>query len=284
MTLRDFYKYFIEKLSVEYDASEATAICSIVFEKIAAVTKKELITNQEMHLDVDKAIQISHALQELLTHRPVQYVIGEAWFYVLPFLVNEHVLIPRPETEELVRYVLVYLENRPPRKILDIGSGSGCIPVVIKKFAPENTIESIDISEEALQVAKKNAGDHSTEIKWQCLDFLDEENWSQLGHFDIIISNPPYIPESEKKAMDKNVAAYEPSLALFVTNERPLIFYEKILSFAEVHLNMGGKIFLETHKDLSGQVATLYANKNYKVEIKKDISGNDRMVIATRFR
>ncbi len=284
MTLQELYRQFTRELSGIYDASEASAISNIIFEKIAGIDKKSLVQNPG--LDISNAIEtkLFNVLNELMQHKPVQYITGEAWFYNLLFKVNEHVLIPRPETEELVKLLLDNLQLQSSKKILDIGTGSGCIPVTIKKNAPANDVTAIDISSAALDLAKENTQSHQIEINWICMDFLAEDNWEQLGNYDIIISNPPYIPAKEKWSMDKNVVEYEPALALFVADEQPLIFYEKIAAFAEMHLNTGGKIFLETHKNLANEVAALFNNKNYEVQSRKDISGNDRMIEITRYR
>ncbi len=284
MTLRELYRHFIRELSNFNDASEASAISNIIFEKIAGIDKKKLVQNPDIEIGKTIETKLFNALDELMHHKPVQYITGEAWFYNLPFKVNEHVLIPRPETEELVKLVCDNLQQNSSKKIIDIGTGSGCIPVTIKKNTPASNVTALDISSAALDLAKENAQYHQTEISWICIDFLVEDNWVQLGNYDVIISNPPYIPAKEKWSMDKNVVDYEPALALFVRDEQPLIFYEKIAAFAMEHLNAGGKIFLETHKNLANEVATLFNNKIYQVELRKDISGNDRMIEITRFR
>ena len=226
-------------------------------------------------------------LEELKKGRPLQYILGEAWFYKYPFKVNESVLIPRPETEELIEWVLSYIKNSPLNKtaitILDIGTGSGCIPITLKKEIPELQITSIDVSTDALVTAKENAVSLQTEIEFRTLDFLNESSWNDLNMYDILISNPPYIPVNEKETLSLNVREYEPHQALFTPENQPLLFYHKIAEFGKSHLQSGGAVFLELHQNFAEKTKHLFEEKNYKnVEIKKDISGNDRMLKAFR--
>lgn len=283
MTSIELYRHYTRQLSSIYDTSEASAISNIVFEKMAGINKKDMVQHKSLEMSEVVEKKMIKALNELLQYKPVQYITGEAWFYNLLFKVNEHVLIPRPETEELVKLVLDKLQKNSFKKILDIGTGSGCIPIAINKNAAGNEVTAIDISAAALNIANENSIRHQVEINFLCIDFLNEDNWKQLGIYDVIISNPPYIPEAEKKEMDKNVVEFEPAVALFVSDEQPLIFYEKIAVFADKHLKAGGKIFLETHKNLANNVAALFYNNNFEVQLRKDISGNDRMIEITRF-
>jgi release factor glutamine methyltransferase len=196
--------------------------------------------------------------------------------------VNEDVLIPRPETEELVELIIADRGSRlTDISILDIGTGSGCIPIALKKNLPAAMISAIDISEQALTVAKNNAEDHNTSINFMQMDFLDEEQWKMLPHFDIIVSNPPYIPENEKDQLAKNVLDHEPHRALFVADNRPLLFYEKIAVFGKTHLKPNGKMYMETHSGQAGAVAALFQNIYSSVEIKNDLFGKERMVIVS---
>jgi len=205
--------------------------------------------------------------------------------------VNEHVLIPRPETEELVEWVVTEIWNKKLEirnkkvsnstfTILDIGTGSGCIAIALKRELQKAELYAIDISNDALLVAKQNAADQKAEINFLQLDFLNERQWSLLPSFDFIISNPPYIPENEKDKLAKNVVDHEPDVALFVTDNDPFIFYKKFASFADNHLKEKGKIFVEVHEDYSKGVQKIFEEKNFKIEIKKDIYGKDRMVKA----
>ena len=247
-------------------------------------TGEEGLLSQDKLIDENTAKQLETVLQRLMKHEPLQYVIGEAWFYNLPFFVNENVLIPRPETEELVDEVIKYLKNAPSKTLIDIGSGSGCIPVSIKKNIHAARVISVDVSKNALQVAEKNAEANKVSVEFLQLDFLDDQQHGLLPQTDIIISNPPYIPADEKESMDKNVTMHEPALALFVPQDDPLIFYKKIKHFADEHLNPGGRIFLEVHENLAKETAAVFDHENYKTEIKKDISGKERMLLISRSR
>lgn len=282
MMLKELYRNFLLQLQQVYSLSEATNITDWVFEKKASLKRSDILKNPGKVITsaADKLIQ--EALQELLTHKPVQYVLGEAWFYHMKLKVNEHVLIPRPETEELVEQLIKDRKSKlTDPAILDIGTGSGCIPIAIKKHLPAAIITSIDVSEKAIELAKENAALHNAHINFIQLDFLDESKRNGLPMFDIIISNPPYIPFNEKEKLDRNVTAFEPHLALFVPDDSPLIFYQEIALFGKNNLLPNGKIYLETHEKLAKEVAALFMKDYQTVMIKKDIYGNERMVIVT---
>ncbi len=254
----------------------------MVFENILEADKLQLIKEPGLEVDKVRIENLQQALEQLKTYMPVQYVTGTAWFFKLEFQVTPDVLIPRPETEELVQEAVIFIQTAKKVRVLDIGSGSGCIPISIKNKIPGSVVTGIDISAAALAVAKKNALTHDTSIAWMELDFLDEGSWDNLMIYDVIISNPPYIPENEKEKLDKNVTAFEPGRALFVPDNEPLVFYKKIAAFGQSHLAEGGKIFMETHEDYVGQVAAHFTREGYEAMIKKDFYGKDRMVIATR--
>ena len=280
--IKELYRNFLLQLQKVYSLGEATNITDWVFEKKASLKRTDIIKNPNKPITpaADKLIQ--EALGELLTYKPVQYVLGEAWFYHMKLKVNEHVLIPRPETEELVEQLIKDRKSRlTDPAILDIGTGSGCIPIAIKKYLPAAIITSIDISGKAIDLAKENADMHNAHIHFVTLDFLNEKNWHSLPMFDIIISNPPYIPADEKEKLDRNVTDFEPHLALFVPDGSPLIFYEKIAAFGKTNLLPNGKIYLETHEDLAEDVATLFRKDYQTVMVKKDMYGKERMVLIT---
>lgn len=283
MTIKKQYHFFLQELKAIYSLSEATIVTDWVFESIAGIQRFDVVKEPEKLLNAAITEQLQIALADLLLHKPIQYVTGEAWFYNLKLCVNEHVLIPRPETEELVELVLASSIARfnPSPAILDIGTGSGCIAIAIKKNLPAAVVTAIDVSRQSLYIAAINAATYEAGIEFINIDFLAEVQWAQLLMFDIIISNPPYIPVNEKENLDTNVSAYEPHQALFVPNNAPLLFYEKIAAFGIKHLNPNGQIFMETHEDFAKETALLF-NKNYKdVSIKKDFFGKERMVIAT---
>jgi release factor glutamine methyltransferase len=282
MTIKELYRNFLVQLQKIYSLSEATAITDWVFEKMASLKRTDILKNPEKKITAAADKLIQKTLQELLLHKPVQYVLGEAWFYRMKLKVNEHVLIPRPETEELVEQLIKDRKSKlTDPTILDIGTGSGCIPIAIKKNLPAARVTAIDVCTNALALAKENAALHNAHITFTILDFLDERSWLSLPAFDIIISNPPYIPVNEKEKLGKNVTDFEPHLALFVPNRSPLIFYEKIAAFARDHLQPNGKIYLETHEDLAKETAALFMKDYQTVMIKKDMYGKERMILIS---
>lgn len=282
MMLKELYRNFLIQLQKIYSLNEATLITDWVFEKNAAVKRADILKNPEKIISADSSKLIQDALQELLSHKPIQYILGEAWFYRLKFKVNPHVLIPRPETEELVEQLIKDRRSKLTGPvILDIGTGSGCIPVAIKKNLPAAVVTAIDISEEALALARENAAMHHAHISFMALNFLDEKNWPSLPVCDIIISNPPYIPVSGKESMEEHVTRFEPHLALFVPDESPLLFYEKIAAFGKTNLLHNGRIYLEIHEDHAQATAALFRKDYQTVMIKKDMYGKERMILVT---
>lgn len=242
-----------------------------------------------VHVNYDAAIEpvsvgrFDAALKRLATAEPIQYIIGKCWFDGMVFSVNPHVLIPRPETEQLCQ--LVKRDNAGKRfqefSVLDIGTGSGCIPVSLKKTFPYAKMTAVDIMPGAIQVALENARCHKTEIDFFQIDILNETNWSKVGQFDMIISNPPYVLEKEKALMHRNVLDYEPHEALFVNDEEPLIFYRSIVSFSWRKLNRPGTLYLEINEQFGEQVKMMATSAGFeKSEVLKDIHGKDRFVRA----
>lgn len=282
MTINKQYRFFLQQLQTIYNQNEATVITDLVFESLAGIKRSDVIKNPDQPLFTMIIDKLKIALTALLEHKPVQYVLGEAWFYNMKLIVNEHVLIPRPETEELVQLVLIEtsnIQNTAP-KILDIGTGSGCIAIAVKKNIPGANVTAVDVSERALLVAKENANNQHTDIRFLQVDFLNKMQWDAIPMFDIIISNPPYIPFNEKEKMDITVTAFEPHQALFVPEKSPLLFYEKIAAFGKNHLNTNGKIFMESHENYAKETVAIFSQLYKKVNIKKDIFGKERMVIA----
>lgn len=281
MTAKALFRTFLSVLEEIYPSSEASRICTILFEKKAGISSKDLITDPERPLQENTVDLLEKCLYELKEHKPIQYITGEAWFYNMKLKVSPAVLVPRPETEELTEYIIRSLKEKPVKQLLDIGTGSGCISIAVKKNVPGITVTAIDFSEDALAVAQENAVTQNTPVNFIKTDFLDESSWEKLPVFDLVVSNPPYIPLNEKDLLDKNVTRYEPHLALFVENERPLVFYEKIALFGLKHVAPGGKIFLETHEHFAGAVANIFNNEHYHSEIMEDMHGKQRMVIVT---
>lgn len=284
MQLKELYTHFLKELKPLYGADEASVISAMIFETIAQIDKSTLIIHPHRSIEKEKLNKINLALEQLKLFVPVQYIIGLVWFYNLQFKVSPAVLVPRPETEELVKMAVDYIKTHHKQTVLDIGTGSGCISISIKKILPDIFVSAIEISESALMIAKENASTHQTDVEWIQINFLDENQWKNLPIYDVIVSNPPYIPENEKDKLDKNVTEHEPHLALFVPDNQPLIFYEKIAAFGKKHLAKTGSIFMETHEDYAKEVAAYFIEQGYAAVVKKDFYEKERMVMATRSR
>jgi release factor glutamine methyltransferase len=284
MSLREAQQHLLQQLQALYDAREAVNIADWVMEHVTGKKKIDRLLVKNDPLAPEQLSSLEKVTRELMQHRPVQYVLGEAWFAGNPYFVNEEVLIPRPETEELVDWMVEEIQKSKikSQKILDIGTGSGCIPIALKKQLPSSAITSIDKSAGALAVASKNAAHLKADIQLQQLDFLDEASWKGLPVFDFIVSNPPYIKQSEYGNMAKHVTDFEPSMALFVPDEDALVFYRKIGQFAQTHLSASGMLFFEINEALGNATTALLEQQDYQVELKKDLQGKDRMIKAIR--
>lgn len=287
MTLGERKKQLIEALQALYSLGESRAIAALVTEKISGLPFNQIETRNIVPLTGEQAQQFSVFEIELMKGKPVQYVLGEAWFLNRRFLVNEHVLIPRPETEELVTITLEHIKNQATNNhsfsILDIGTGSGCIAISMAAALPHASVSGIDVSKEALEIARQNAVIAGVQVHWINLNLLDACSMERLGMFDVILSNPPYIPISEKEMLDSNVADWEPGTALFTPDEDPLIFYKAISNFCLKHLKPGGLVALEGHRNFIRNVLPLFSGKGFvDASVKKDIYENERMVFATR--
>jgi release factor glutamine methyltransferase len=280
MTVQEAYKTLLFQLYEIYDNREAANITNIVIEHITEFSKIDRIINRNYLFSSSQEKQLNEITRRLLDFVPIQYITNECWFGGLKLYVDENVLIPRPETEELVEWITSDINNKAPR-ILDIGSGSGCIPILLKKKITDSSITSIDVSDTALKVALKNAQQQSAAIEFLHINFLEEGNWHNLKKFDVIISNPPYIKLSEKESMHLNVVGHEPHTALFVEDNDALIFYKKIAVFAQSHLTPDGKIFVEINESLSDETMQCFKDAGYKTEIKKDLQNKYRMLKVT---
>jgi len=269
-----------------YDDREAATIAGMVMESITGRSKMDRWLQKNEPLSIEDVKQLEQYTNELLSGKPVQYVLGQAWFAGMCLAVNEHTLIPRPETEELVNLCASWAKanrfNDAPLKILEVGTGSGCIAIALQKKLPGAHITAVDISNEAIKVASANALANNTAISCITLDFLDETNWPEFGIYDIVISNPPYIAEIEKENMAKHILDFEPHTALFVANNHSLIFYSAIASFGNKYLNKGGALFVEINQAMGLQTQDVFVQNNYKTVLKKDLFDNDRMIVATK--
>ena len=278
--IKDIIRFFRDELKDSYEYDELESIIAYCFEYYFKLNRAELFSRTDETVSESELLKFNFAIKELKNQKPIQYILGEADFYRLKFKVNEHVLIPRPETEELVHLIIKDNELDSPI-ILDIGTGSGCIPVALKKNIPSAKISAMDISNEALEVAKYNAKHNGVEVEFVLDSILHLiSHISHLtSHFDIIVSNPPYICVSEKANMNKNVLDYEPHLALFVENDDPLLFYKAISDFDIKNLNKNGKIYFEINQSLASETKNLLENKGFKnVELIKDLSNNYRIL------
>lgn len=270
-------------LSPLYNEREIDTIFYLIAEKVFHKNKTilHLALNEEWSEFENKKILFFHYLKELSEGKPVQYVVGETNFYGYDFFVNQYTLIPRPETEELVEWILHdFPNNEKPKKVLDIGTGSGCIAISLKKQKPLWQITGIDISEKALELSKENATALNVDVDFIAFDLLSG-NYELLEKFDIIVSNPPYIKESEKKMINNSVIDFEPNSALFVDDEKPLIFYEAIIALAKNNLQPNGKIYVEINQYLAQETKELFEQNFGEVNLKKDISNNYRMIKAS---
>jgi release factor glutamine methyltransferase len=283
MTIQDAIKDLQDALTPQYGTGEAHSMIRYVFEDFFNIKP-----NNPSHEEIFKNLLLDDYMtlkKRLLDGEPVQYVVGFAWFYGLKLKVNNSVLIPRPETEELVEWILTTIDNDlTPNTVLDIGTGSGCMPITLKVKNPTLEVTAVDISEAALITASRNAYRHNVQVDFKRIDILNETDWMPLGNYQVIVSNPPYIPHFEKNLMTDNVLKYEPHLALFVENDEPLVFYERIADFALKHLNTeGGYLFFECNEFNAPDVVEMLKIKDFQdIILKADMSGKDRMIRCSR--
>jgi release factor glutamine methyltransferase len=285
ITISEAQKILITTLQSIYDQREAAGITDLIMENITGWKKINRIVNKATLLSAGKNKLLQKYTEVLLARKPVQYVLNEAWFCGMKFYVNEDVLIPRPETEELVKWIIDEnnIENPGALRLLDIGTGSGCIPVAIKKNLPPIETYSCDASHAAIQVARQNALSHEADVNFFQLDFLNSFKRKSLPAVDIIVSNPPYIALKDKAGMSPHIVGYEPHLALFVADSDPFIFYKAIADFATEKLNSNGKIFAELPADSARDISLIFQSYGFTfIEIRKDMQGKDRMLKATR--
>ena len=269
-----------EQLSKSYEPQEANALARIIFCDILGQSNVDYYLCKDMDLSGNEEEKVKSILQRLEKYEPIQYIEGKKYFSGREFFVRQGVLIPRPETEELVE--LAAQACKPNAKILDIGTGSGCIAISLAKKLPEAEVHAWDISEAALEVAKQNNEQLSASVHFEQHDILTYQATGEEA-FDLIISNPPYITESEKAEMEANVLAWEPSIALFVPDNDPLLFYRRIGELALRMLTPNGKLFFEINRAYGDATKQLLCNQGYKnIHIQKDLSGNDRFVYAER--
>ena len=278
MTVKETVQLITGQLSNYYPAEELDSFTYLIFSHLMGFKRFESHTKSEVEIPSHLAPQIYDIIEQLKQHKPIQYILGTTDFYGLPFYVNESVLIPRPETEELVHWIVQDFTKQKSR-IIDLGTGSGCIPVALAKNLPDAEVYAADISEEALEVAGKNAKQNEVNIHLLKLDLLSED-WPDTGLFDVIVSNPPYVTIDQKDRMDVNVLDFEPYLALFVPENDPLVFYKAISRFAVKHLKTRGSLYFEINEALYSETEKAVSNLGFSTELKKDINGKYRMLKA----
>lgn len=262
-----------------YPDTEIRSFTKLLISKLTGFSNTEIILNKNTIFSAEQRKILDSFIEKLKIHMPIQYILGKTEFYGLEFIVNQSVLIPRPETEELVEWILNSVHDNSNLKLLDIGTGSGCIAISLKNSLPKSQVNAFDISEEALLIAQKNAELNNLKINFEQVDILKNLNLNEK--WDVIVSNPPYIPENEKIEISQNVLDFEPHLALFVPEIDPLVFYKKIADFGKAHLNENGSLFFEIHYTKANQIIELLKSLGYiEIELRKDIYKNDRMIKA----
>nr|WP_315163192.1 peptide chain release factor N(5)-glutamine methyltransferase [uncultured Flavobacterium sp.] len=280
MKIKEYRTEFLQELTPIYDAGEAESFFYLILEEKNQLKKIDLALHPDLIFSADEIMVWNSLLESLKKEIPIQYLLGKTNFYGLDFEVNENVLIPRPETEELVEWILESQKSKVKSqkpKILDIGTGSGCIAISLAKNLSEASVSAIDVSEKALATAKKNAAINDVNVTFIEKNILETENLEQ--QFDIIVSNPPYVRNLEKEEIKKNVLDYEPHLALFVEDNDALIFYRKIAALAQKNLSPNGQLYFEINQYLGVEMKDLLEKMNFKnIELRKDIYGNDRMI------
>lgn len=278
MEPKEISDYVISKLETVYETSEARSMCRLLMEESFGLSTADIIVNNDLALDERKKEELEIVLDRLLAFEPIQHILGFAWFMGDRFMVNKHVLIPRQETEELIH--LIANENQSVNPvILDIGTGSGCIPIGLKKLIPKADIHASEVSLEAVEVASSNAQTLNYTVSFYQSDILSE--FPPIDNLDVIVSNPPYVTESEKDQMNWNVLNHEPELALFVPDIDPLIFYQKIAAWSRAKLKSDGKLYFEINEAYGFECRKLVEETGFKeVRLIKDINGKDRFVVG----
>jgi release factor glutamine methyltransferase len=298
MKMNEAENWIRQQLIAMYDEREASSIASMVMENVTGLARVDRLTKKDEPLVVQQLHHLTEIAQRLGQHEPIQYVLGECFFHGLKLYVNNHVLIPRPETEEMVEWIINDVnasgknvfhrkegeaDETTQLKILDVGTGSGCIALALKKAMPKAEIWGCDVSEEALNIARRNGAQLDIRVDFQGINFLDESQQISLPTVDIIVSNPPYIPEKDKATMRLNVLTHEPHSALFVPNDDALIFYKTLALFGHKRLYENGCVYVEISESAANETVQVFKDAGYQhVEVKQDMQGKDRMLKATR--
>lgn len=288
-SVQSIREYFKSRLENMFSDNEIKIIGNEVICQRLKLSPSDLIGLNDQLLSESDLLFFRSVVKRLLNNEPFQYIVGNAHFYGLELISDKRALIPRPETEELVEWVKeVYVNNNKGLTIVDFCTGSGCIALALKSVFSDSKIYATDISSEALQLAKENAAKTGLDIEFRQFSALDEVDYEQkanfqLESFDCWVSNPPYIPEEEKKLMAENVLEFEPHLALFVPDEKALVFYDKIAQMAIKYLKSNGNLFFEIHENLANETKVLLEKIGFQnIEIRKDLQGKDRMIKAVK--
>lgn len=283
-TYKALSNYFKELLTPNYDEREIKSILHLSISHLFNLETISQLQAQDLKFSESDLLFFRDVVKRLVKKEPIQYILGKAYFYDLSLNVDHRVLIPRPETEELVRLILDNHNQAKDLKVLDIGTGSGCIPLALKSQRINWTISALDYSKDAIDLAKHNAKELDLNISFIFGNVLEKDfSESMNGDFDILVSNPPYIPESDKSKMQENVLDFEPKMALFVENERPIVFYESIANHGQKLLVEGGYLYFEIHEDYAHDVVDMLKSKAYKnIKVHKDMQGKDRMVVCQK--
>ena len=284
MTLKEFKIFFSNELADVYPKTEVDTFFFLLIEEKLNLQRVDTVLQPDFIIADNQLLELKNILKRLQKEEPIQYILGNTEFFGLPFQVNEHTLIPRPETEELVEWILdevkqLQILTNHKLKILDIGTGTGCIPITLAKNLKNVEVSAIDVSKKALKIAQQNALLNNVEIHFLEVDILKVNQLPK--QYDIIVSNPPYVRELEKVEIKNNVLQNEPHLALFVDDENPLIFYKKITDLAKQYLTTNGLLFFEINQYLGKETLAMILEKGFQNNIlKKDLLGNDRLVKA----
>lgn len=279
MKIKDYRIYFLEKLTPVFEATEAENFFAITLEEFKGWKRIDLAMNSDYEMTGEEIEKWNSILTQLEAQRPIQYIFGKSHFYGLEFKVNEDTLIPRPETEELIEWIINDSENISQLSVLDIGTGSGCIAISLAKNLKQARVSAIDVSEKALAIAQENSAANTADINFHLINILEAEALPEK--YDIIVSNPPYVRNLEKAEIKPNVLEHEPHLALFVEDDDPLVFYRKIAQLAKTHLTENGRLYFEINQYLGQETVAMLEHEGFRdIILKKDFAGNDRMILS----
>lgn len=282
--IKDIVNHYTDKITAIYGKEEASQLIWILTEHFFGVDRMKLARNPELRITESEMLTIHFAVKELSNHKPVQYITGETEFYGCKFLLNKNVLIPRPETEQMVQNIVdLVSDNQAIKSIIDLGTGSGCIAVSLAKHLPNCQIYACDISSSALELAGSNSQLNGTDVQFLNFNLLDMSDLERLPVVDMIVSNPPYVTEKEKSLMKPNVLEYEPHLALFVPDEDPLLFYRQIALLAQKKLKPGGYMMLEINEMYGNELLDLFESFRFtETKVLKDFHGKDRFIFSVK--